>query len=116
MDQGSKATKPVHQLCRNQSCQGGMPGNEAQRLLMLIPERHLPRIRACHETRAFRRIRAFKRLVPAVGEHPAVGRDWKILIEPSKLMIDELCFLRDCDVLYALQGSNAFPSYSFKIK
>ena len=40
-----------------------------------------------------------------------------MLIEPSKLidMIDELCFLEDCDVLYALQGSNAFPSYSFMI-
>ena len=40
-----------------------------------------------------------------------------MLIEPSELidMIDDLCFLRDCDVLYSLQGSNAFPFYSFMI-
>jgi hypothetical protein len=37
-----------------------------------------------------------------------------MLVEPSKLidMIDELCFLRDCDALYALQGSNSSPFYS----
>jgi transposase InsO family protein len=37
-----------------------------------------------------------------------------MLVEPSALidMIDELCFLRDLDILYALQGSNVSPFYS----
>ena len=41
-----------------------------------------------------------------------------MLIEPSKLidMIDELCFLHDCDVLYGLQGSSSSPFYSCSIK
>jgi len=41
-----------------------------------------------------------------------------MLVEPSVLidMIDELSFLRDCNVLYSLQGSNSSPFYSFQIK
>jgi hypothetical protein len=41
-----------------------------------------------------------------------------MLVEPSKLidMIDELCFLRDCNALYALQGSNSSPFYSCSIE
>ena len=40
-----------------------------------------------------------------------------MFVEPSELinMIDDLCFLRDCDILCSLQGSNAFPFYSFTI-
>jgi RNase H-like domain found in reverse transcriptase/Reverse transcriptase (RNA-dependent DNA polymerase)/Integrase zinc binding domain/Retroviral aspartyl protease len=34
-----------------------------------------------------------------------------LAVTPSDIieMIDDLCFLRDCDALYALQGSKAFP-------
>ncbi len=41
-----------------------------------------------------------------------------MLVEPSTLIdiIDELCFLRDCDVLYSLQGSNSSPFYSCSIE
>jgi hypothetical protein len=37
-----------------------------------------------------------------------------MLVEPSTLidMIDELCFLRDCDILYALRGSFAHTFHS----
>jgi hypothetical protein len=69
--------------------------------VLLLPQRHLPW--------------GFKLEAAAAGERPAVGR--KMLVEPFELinMIDDLCFLQDCDILYSLQGSNSSPFYSCSI-
>ena len=57
----------------------------------------------------------FKLEAPVVEKQSTAGRSM-LLDDPSTLvnLIDELCFLRDCSILYNLRGSTAYTFHSFQ--